>query len=106
MLELMKNTLIAATNSLQKHLQKQPLRCVLQKRCSENIQQIYRRTPMPKCDFNKVAKHLPLEWTPLKHIPCLSPTVRNKDWTIRAIPSKSRGDSCVSINIQKVGKNV
>ena len=24
------------------------------KRCSENIQQIYRRTPMPKCDFNKV----------------------------------------------------
>ena len=26
------------------------------KRCSENMQQIYRRTPMPKCDFNKVAK--------------------------------------------------
>ena len=24
------------------------------------MQQIYRRTPMPKCDFNKVAKHL---WT-------------------------------------------
>ena len=30
-------------------------RCVLKKRCSENMQQIYRRTPMPKCDFNKVA---------------------------------------------------
>ena len=23
------------------------------KRCSENIQQIYSRTPMPTCDFNK-----------------------------------------------------
>ena len=27
---------------------------VLRKRCSENIQQNYRRTSMPKCDFNKV----------------------------------------------------
>ena len=36
--------------------QKQPSRGVLRKRCSENMQQIYRRTPMPKCDFNKVAK--------------------------------------------------
>ena len=27
------------------------------KRYSENMQQIYRRTPMPKCDFNKVALH-------------------------------------------------
>ena len=26
---------------------------VLKKTCSENMQQIYRRTPMPKCDFNK-----------------------------------------------------
>ena len=34
--------------------QKQPPRGVPRKRCSENIQQIYRRTPMPKCDFNKV----------------------------------------------------
>ena len=24
------------------------------RRCSENMQQIYKRTPMPKCDFNKV----------------------------------------------------
>ena len=30
-------------------------RDILRKRCSENTQQIYRRTPMPKCDFNKVA---------------------------------------------------
>ena len=36
--------------------QKQPLNGVLKKMCSENMQQIYRRTPMPKCDFNKVAK--------------------------------------------------
>ena len=27
------------------------------KRCSENMHQIYKRTPMPKCDFNKVALH-------------------------------------------------
>ena len=38
--------------------QKQPPRGVFKKRCSENMQQIYRRTPMPKCDFNKVAKQL------------------------------------------------
>ena len=29
---------------------------VLRKRCSENMQQIYKRTPMPKCGFNKVEK--------------------------------------------------
>ena len=33
---------------------KQPSRRVLIKSCSENMEQIYRRTPMPKCDFNKV----------------------------------------------------
>ena len=38
-------------------VQKQPLRGVPRKRCSENMQQIYRRTPMPKCDFNKVLKY-------------------------------------------------
>ena len=36
--------------------QKQPSRGVLTKMCSENMQQIYRRTLMPKCDLNKVAK--------------------------------------------------
>ena len=39
-------------------LQKQPPRGVLKKRCSENAQQIYRRTPIPKCDFNKNAKQI------------------------------------------------
>ena len=49
-------------------IQKQPSRGVLRKMCSENTQQIYRRTPMskcdivisinlPKCNFNKVAKN-------------------------------------------------
>ena len=33
-------------------IQKQPPRGVLKKRCSENMQQIYRRTPMPKYDFD------------------------------------------------------
>ena len=37
-------------------VQKQPFTGVFRKRCSENLQQIYRRTPMPNCDFNKVIK--------------------------------------------------
>ena len=37
------------------NVQKQPSRGVLRKRCSENMQQIYRRTT--KYDFNKVALH-------------------------------------------------
>ena len=32
-------------------LQKQPSRGVLRKKYSENMQQSYRRTPMPKCDL-------------------------------------------------------
>ena len=38
--------------------QKQPPRGALRIRCSKNLQQIYKRTPMPKCDFNKVALQL------------------------------------------------
>ena len=38
--------------------QKQPPRGVLKKRCSKNMQKIYRTAPMPKCDFNKVALQL------------------------------------------------
>ena len=37
---------------------KQPPRAVLRKRCSENMQQIYRRAPKSKRDFNKVAKQV------------------------------------------------
>ena len=36
--------------------QEQPSSGVLSKSCAENMQQIYRRTPMSMCDFNKVAK--------------------------------------------------
>ena len=35
-------------------IQNQPPRGVLSKRFSENMQQIYRRTLMPKSNFNKV----------------------------------------------------
>ena len=35
--------------------EKHPLRGVFRKSCSENMQQMYRRTPMSKCDFNKFA---------------------------------------------------
>ena len=40
------------------HLQKQPSRGVLKKKCSENVPQIYRRTPKPNCNFNNVTKQL------------------------------------------------
>ena len=42
------------------YLQKQPLAGAPKKRCSENMDQIYWRTPMLKCDFKKVA--LQLNW--------------------------------------------
>ena len=38
--------------------QKQPFRGVFRKGCSDNTQQICRITPMPKCNFNKVALQL------------------------------------------------
>ena len=39
-------------------INKQPFRGVLRKKCSEDMQQNYRRTPMLKFDFNKVALQL------------------------------------------------
>ena len=38
--------------------QKQPSRGVLRKSCSGNMQQIYRRATMSKCNLNKVALQL------------------------------------------------
>ena len=38
------------------YCQKQPSAGVLTKSCSEYMQQIYRRTTVSKCDFNKVSK--------------------------------------------------
>ena len=40
-----------------KLLQKHPFRNILEESCSKNMQQIYRETPMPQCDFNKVASN-------------------------------------------------
>ena len=40
--------------------QKQRFISALIKRSSENMQQIYRKTPMPSCDFNKVSKQITL----------------------------------------------
>ena len=39
-------------------MQKQSSIGVLKKSCFENMHQIYRGTPMPKCDFKKIAKQL------------------------------------------------
>ena len=52
--------------NFQKHLS----RGVLSKRWSENIQQIYRRKPMLKCDFNKVAKQLYWNYTSARVLSC------------------------------------
>ena len=51
------NVTMTASRSFIKNVfvQKQPSRGILRKRYSENMQQIYLRIPMPKCDFNKVA---------------------------------------------------
>ena len=37
--------------------QKQPPRGVPRKWCSENMQQIYRSTPMPKCDLKQLNRY-------------------------------------------------
>ena len=42
-------------SKIRHYAQKQPFIGVLKKRCSENMHQIYRRMPMPQCDFSKVA---------------------------------------------------
>ena len=46
------------TGHQREKIQKQPSRSVLGKSFSENMQQIYRRTPILKCDFNGVALQL------------------------------------------------
>ena len=38
--------------------QKQPPRGVLKKKCSDNMQQIYKRSTMPKCNFNEIATQI------------------------------------------------
>ena len=45
--------------------EKLPSRGVLRKRCYENVQQIYKRTPMPKYDFLSFTKQLYMKKTML-----------------------------------------
>ena len=49
---------ITRTIKIINYIRTQPSRGALKKSCSENMQQIYRRTPMRKCNFNKVARQL------------------------------------------------
>ena len=55
---LLKAFFIKENTILYIYILKQPARGIIKKRCSENMQQIYRRIHMPKCDFNNVALHL------------------------------------------------
>ena len=66
-------------------IQKQPLRGVPRKRCSENMQQIYRRTPMLKCDFNKVALLCNFIEITLQH-GCF--------WRMQILPTKKQKENC------------
>ena len=53
--------------------QKQQPRGVLKKRCSKNMHQIYRRTPLSKSDFIKVAKinkFLNIHYAVMQHFIC------------------------------------
>ena len=45
-------------SSRERNNQKQPSNGVLRKSCTKTMHQIYLRTPMPKCNFNKIAKQL------------------------------------------------
>ena len=58
MIDVPENSEQALRKVLGKKKQRQPSRGLLRKRYSENMQQIYRRIHMPKCDFNKVAKQV------------------------------------------------
>ena len=58
----------------------QPPRGVLKKSYSENMQQIYRITPIPKCDFNKVVLQLVSEVSGL--IECFMVSGKNQTFTL------------------------
>ena len=57
-LHLLRSHHLHSLQAYSKAKQKQPPKGIPRKVCSENMQQIYRRAHMPKCDFNKVAKQL------------------------------------------------
>ena len=52
--------------------QKQPSQGVARKRCSENMQQIHKRTPMSKCEFNKLRFGMGV-LLPIKFAACIFP---------------------------------
>ena len=52
------NELNMSVKMIIKYSEKHPSKGVLRKSYSENMQQIHRRTPMPKCDFKTVALQL------------------------------------------------
>ena len=45
------SVIVQLESALDSLYQRQPPIGVLREMCSENMQQIYRRTPMPKCDL-------------------------------------------------------
>ena len=60
----------SSKSRIRRLVQKQPSRGILKKRSSENMHQIYRRTPMPKCGFNKFAEQLYWNCTLARVFPC------------------------------------
>ena len=48
---LLPSIIVQLESPLNSLYQRQPFRGVLRKMCSENMQQIYRRIPMPKCNL-------------------------------------------------------
>ena len=85
------------------HLQKQPSGVVFRKRCSENMQQIYKRTPMSKCDFNKVAKQLHWDHTSVSVLSCKFAAYFWITFSLKT-PSESCFCICMSISISNVHK--
>ena len=57
-LEVLESKEIVGLKEILFFWQIQPSRDFLRMSCSENMQQNYRRTPMPKCDFSNVGKQL------------------------------------------------
>ena len=92
-------------NSCSVYLQKQPPGGVLRKRCSENMQRIFRRTPMPKCDFNKFVKQLywnhTLTWVfSCKFVAYFQNTFsEDQIWAAASVLATERRYSCLSLFI-------
>ena len=76
-----------------KKVEKQPLRGVPRKRFSENMQQIYRRTPMPKCNFIEIVLRYgcsPVNLLHIFRIPLLKSTSERLLLKVEEWSSKSR----------------